>query len=182
MAEDEPRAKLLERRVIWEGNVGSFGLDTVVLPSGEQVTLALFKHPGASAVVPFLDDENVVLLRQFRHAAGGVIWEVPAGKLDRGEDPLTCAARELEEETGYRAGRIVKTGSVLTTPGFTDELIHLFCAYDLAPGKFAPEPHEVLRTEVVPLARALAMIESGEIRDGKSIAALFLAARRGSGE
>jgi ADP-ribose pyrophosphatase len=182
MAEDERRAKLLERRVIWEGNVGSFGLDTVVLPSGEQVTLALFKHPGASAIVPFLDAENVVLLRQFRHAAGGVIWEVPAGKLDRGEDPAACAARELEEETGYRAGRIVKTGSVLTTPGFTDELIHLFVAWDLSPGKFAPEAHEVLHTEVVPLARALAMIESGEIRDGKSIAALFLAARRGRGE
>lgn len=182
MADDEPSAKLLERRVIWEGNVGSFGLDTVILPSGEQVTLALFKHPGASAIVPFLDDAHVVLLRQFRHAAGGEIWEVPAGKLDRGEDPLRCAERELEEETGYRAGRIVKTGSVLTTPGFTDELIHLFCAWDLSPGKFAPEAHEVLRTEVVALERALAMIESGEIRDGKSIAALFLAARRGRRE
>jgi len=179
MAEDEMRAELVERRVIWEGNVGSFGLDEVVLPSGERATLALFKHPGASAVVPFLDAENVVLLRQFRHAAGGVIWEVPAGKLDRGEDPLRCAARELEEETGYRAGRVVRTGSILTTPGFTDERIHLFCAYDLVAGPPAPEAHEVLRTEVVPLARALAMIESGEICDGKTIAALFLAARRG---
>jgi ADP-ribose pyrophosphatase len=177
MAEDEMRAELVERRVIWEGNVGSFGLDEVVLPSGERATLALFKHPGASAVVPFLDAERVVLLRQFRHAAGGVIWEVPAGKLDRGEDPVHCAARELTEETGYRAGRIVRTGSVLTTPGFTDERIHLFCAYDLVAGTAAPEAHEVLRTEIVPLARALAMIESGEICDGKTIAALFLAAR-----
>jgi ADP-ribose pyrophosphatase len=178
MVDDEIPARLLERRVIWEGNVGSFGLDRVVLPSGEEVTLALFKHPGASAVVPFLDAENVVLLRQFRHAAGGVIWEVPAGKLDRGEPPLECAARELEEETGYRAGRIEQTGSLLTTPGFTDERIHLFCAYDLVPGPPRPEAHEVLRSEVVPLARALDMIASGEICDGKTIAALYLAARR----
>jgi ADP-ribose pyrophosphatase len=89
-------------------------------------------------VVPFLDRDHVVLLRQFRHAAGGTIWEVPAGKLDRGEDPAVCAVRELEEETGYRAGRVVQTGSVLTTPGFTDERIHLFCAYDLVPGPARP--------------------------------------------
>jgi len=178
MVDDETPARLLERRVIWEGNVGSFGLDTVVLPSGEQATLALFKHPGAAAVVPFLDAERIVMLRQFRHAAGGVIWEVPAGKLDRGEDPAHCAARELEEETGYRARRIERTGSLLTTPGFTDERIHLFCAYDLSPGPARPEAHEVLHTEILPLARALAMIESGEICDGKTIAALFLAARR----
>jgi len=179
MAEDEVRVGLVERRVIWEGSVGSFGLDTVVLPSGERATLAIFRHPGASAVVPFLDAENVVLLRQFRHAAGGVIWEVPAGKLDRGEDPARCAARELEEETGYRAGRLVQTGSILTTPGFTDERIHLFCAYDLVEGATAHEADEVIRTEVIALERALALIESGEISDGKTIAALFLAARRG---
>lgn len=179
MTDDEMHAELIARRVIWEGNLGSFGLDEVVLPSGARATLALFKHPGAAAVVPFLDREHVVLLRQFRHAAGGVIWEVPAGKLDRGEDPARCAARELEEETGYRAGRVVRTGSILTTPGFTDERIHMFCAYDLVAGSAAPEAHEVLRSEVVPLARALTMIESGEICDGKTIAALFLAARRG---
>ena len=179
MAEDEVRVGLVERRVIWQGGIGSFGLDTVVLPSGERAELALFRHPGASAVVPFLDAEHVVMLRQFRHAAGGVIWEVPAGKLDPGEDPLACAARELAEETGYRAGRLVRTGSILTTPGFTDEKIHLFCAFDLVAGIAAPEAHEVIRTEVVALEHALAMIESGEISDGKTIAALFLAARRG---
>jgi ADP-ribose pyrophosphatase len=179
MAEDEVRVGLVERRVIWQGGIGSFGLDTVVLPSGERAELAIFRHPGASAVVPFLDAEHVVMLRQFRHAAGGVIWEVPAGKLDPGEDPLACAARELAEETGYRAGRLVRTGSILTTPGFTDEKIHLFCAFDLVAGIAAPEAHEVIRTEVVALEHALAMIESGEISDGKTIAALFLAARRG---
>jgi len=169
---------LVERRVLWEGNVGSFGLDTVDLPSGERATLALFRHPGASAVVPFLDRERIVLLRQFRHAAGGVIWEVPAGKLDRGEDPAHCAARELEEETGYRAGRVEKTGSILTTPGFTDERIHLFAAFDLVvkPEDQRPEPDEFLDLETMPTSQALAMIRDGELVDAKTaVAVLFFA-------
>jgi ADP-ribose pyrophosphatase len=178
MSEGEEGARLVARRVLWEGSVGSFGLDTVVLPGGQRTELAILHHPGAAAVVPFLDHDRVVLLRQFRHAAGGTLWEVPAGKLDGGEDPAVCAARELAEETGYRAGRLERTGAIFTTPGFTDERIHLFCAYDLAPGATAHEHHEVIRTEVLPFARALEMIDAGEITDGKTIAALFLAARR----
>jgi ADP-ribose pyrophosphatase len=178
MSEGEEGARLVARRVLWEGSVGSFGLDTVVLPGGQRTELAILHHPGAAAVVPFLDHDRVVLLRQFRHAAGGTLWEVPAGKLDGGEDPAVCAARELAEETGYRAGRLERTGAIFTTPGFTDERIHLFCAYDLAPGATAHEHHEVIRTEVLPFARALEMIDAGEISDGKTIAALFLAARR----
>lgn len=178
MAERDGGGRLIARRVLWEGSVGSFGIDTVVLPSGTRAELALLHHPGAAAVVPFLDAAHVILLRQFRHAAGGVIWEVPAGKLDAGEDPAVCAARELEEETGYRAARIVRTGEIFTTPGFTDERIHLFSAHELTPGTQAHEAHEVIQSEVVPLARALEWIERGEIRDAKSIAALYLAARR----
>ncbi len=178
MSEADERARLIGRRVLWEGSVGSFGLDTVVLPGGQEAELAILKHPGAAAVVPFLDRDHVVLLRQFRHAAGGTIWEVPAGKLDRGEDPYACAARELAEETGYRAGRLERTGAIFTTPGFTDERIHLFAAFDLKPGETAHEHHELISSQVVPLARALAMIDSGEISDGKTIAALFLASRR----
>jgi ADP-ribose pyrophosphatase len=178
MSEDDREARLIARRVLWQGSVGSFGLDTVELPGGRRAELALLHHPGAAAVVPFLDRERIVLLRQFRHAAGGTIWEVPAGKLDGNEDPAVCAARELAEETGYRAGRIERVGSILTTPGFSDERIHLFCAFELEPGEPAHEQHEVIRTEAVPLARALEMIDAGEISDGKTIAALFLAARR----
>ena len=178
MSEGDGDVRLIARRVLWEGSVGSFGLDTVVLPGGQRTELAILHHPGAAAVVPFLDAERIVLLRQYRHAAGGTIWEVPAGKLDAGEDPAACAGRELAEETGYRAGRIERTGLILTTPGFTDERIHLYCAYELSAGVPAHEHHEVIRTEVVPLARALAMIDAGEITDGKTIAALFFAARR----
>ncbi len=178
MSDGDDSAELIARRVLWQGSVGSFGLDSVVLPSGRRAELAILKHPGAAAVVPFLDRERIVLLRQFRHAAGGTIWEVPAGKLDADEDPAACAARELAEETGYRAGRIERTGAIFTTPGFTDERIHLFAAFDLVSGPTAHEGNEVIRCEVLPLARALAMIDSGEISDAKTIAALFLASRR----
>jgi ADP-ribose pyrophosphatase len=178
MSEGDGDGRLIARRVLWQGSVGSFGLDTVVLPTGQRTELAILRHPGAAAVVPFLDRERVVLLRQFRHAAAGTIWEVPAGKLDAGEDPARCAARELAEETGYRARRLERTGMIFTTPGFTDERIHLFCAFELSPGASAHEHNEVIRTEVVPLAQALEMIDAGEISDGKTIAALFLAARR----
>jgi ADP-ribose pyrophosphatase len=180
MSEGGGGGRLIERRVLWQGSVGTFGLDTVVLPNGQRAELAILHHPGAAAVVPFLDRERIILLRQFRHAAGGTIWEVPAGKLDAGEDPASCAARELAEETGYRAGRLERTGMILTTPGFTDERIHLFCAFELSPGATAHEHNEVIRTEVVPLRQALEMIDRGEISDGKTIAALFFAARRHS--
>ena len=101
MAGDRPR---LARRVLWEGSVGSFGIDEVELPNGRHATLALLHHPGAAAVVPFLDAERILLLRQYRHAAGGTIWEVPAGKIDAGEDPEQCALREaLTRE--YTAGQ-----------------------------------------------------------------------------
>jgi ADP-ribose pyrophosphatase len=173
-----PDAKTLSRRVLWQGSVGSFGLDDVELPSGARTTLALLKHPGGAAVLPFLDAERVVLLRQFRHAAGGTIWEIPAGKLDGSEDPARCAARELGEETGYRAGRIEKLGAIFPTPGYSDEVIHLFAAFDLAAGESATEAHEVIASEVVSFSRALELVERGELSDAKSVAALLLAARR----
>ena len=117
------------------------------------------------------------MLRQYRFAADAHIWEVPAGKLDAGETPEACAARELREETGYRAGRIERTGSILTTPGFTDERIHLFCAHDLVPGDHAREPSELIELIELDLTDSLAMIAEGEIVDAKSIVALYHAAR-----
>ncbi len=169
----------IERRVLWEGSVGSFGIDEVELPTHHRARLALLRHPGAAAVVPFVDDTHVLLLRQYRYAASGTIWEVPAGKLERDEDPAVCAARELEEETGYRAGRIESTGVILTTPGFTDERIHLFCAYELERGQIAHEPNEVIEeVREIGLGNALEMIDSGEIIDAKSIVALYHASRR----
>jgi ADP-ribose pyrophosphatase len=161
------------RRVLHDGTVGTFALVEVELPNGRRVTLEVLEHPGAAAVVPFLTANSILLLRQYRYAAGTTIWEVPAGKLDPGEDPETCAARELEEETGYRAGRLVRTGEILTTPGFTNERIYLYAAYDLTPGRLEHGGGEVIEVHEVPLQKALAMVESGEIIDAKSIVALY---------
>ncbi|TPV95222.1 MAG: NUDIX domain-containing protein [Myxococcales bacterium FL481] len=174
------RATVHQRKVVWTGSVGEFGIDDVTLPNGARTSLAVLAHPGAAAVVPFLDAHHVVLLRQFRHAAGGMLWEVPAGKLDGDEDPQRCAIRELEEETGYCAARIEALGPIHTTPGFTDELIHLFAAFDLKPGQVAREADEHIITEVVPLSAALEWIDRGRITDAKSICALLKADRHAS--
>lgn len=163
------------------GPVGSFGLEQVELPDGRRLTLELLRHPGAAAVVAFTAPDRILLLRQYRHAAGGPIWEVPAGKLEPGEPPETCARRELEEETGYRAGRLARAGVVLTTPGFSDERIHLYQAWDLEPGTRDHQPDELIEVHERPLAEAVAMIDRGELTDGKSIAALFHAWRHSLG-
>jgi ADP-ribose pyrophosphatase len=151
--------------------------DAVTLPNGRTVTLDLVEHPGAAAIVPFESPETVLLIRQYRYAAGGTIWEVPAGKLD-GEPPQVCAARELVEEVGRRAGRLEPLGSIWTTPGFTDERIHLFAAFDLETVPTQHQADEVIQVVPMPLEDALAMVWSGELDDAKSALALIYAARR----
>ena len=148
------------------------------LPNGRECWLDIVRHPGASAVVPFLGDDEVLLIRQYRHAAGGTIYEVPAGKLDPGDTPESCAARELEEEVGRRPGRLEHLTSILTTPGFTDEVIHLYAAFDLETVEQRPEEHEVIELAPMPLSAALELVWSGELRDAKSALALIHAARR----
>ncbi len=152
--------------------------EQVRLPNGQQVELDIVRHPGASAVVPFVSVDEVLLIRQFRHAAGGSILEVPAGKLEPGDTPEACAARELEEEAGRRAGRLEKLGWIFTTPGFTDEVIHLFAAYDLEPVPTRHERDEVIELVPLRLSTALEMIWRGELHDAKSALALLFAARR----
>jgi len=162
---------------VYRGRTISVHADEVTLPNGRRVTLDLVRHPGAAAVVPFVGAAEVLLIRQYRYAAGGTIWEVPAGKLDGGEDPARCAARELEEEAGQRAGRIERLGEIFTTPGFTDERIHLFAAFALEPVPQRLEPDELIEVVRMPLARALAMVWDGTLRDAKSALALVHAAR-----
>lgn len=163
------------RRSIHRGRVGDFGIETVTLPNGLTVELEILKHPGASAVVPLHADGTITLIRQYRHAAGGMIYEVPAGKLEPGEDPRLCAARELTEETGLVAGTLVHLATIYTTPGFTDEVIHLYVATELTEVPAHPEADEVIERVTLPRDRVLAMIRSGEITDGKTICAVFLA-------
>jgi len=162
-------------REVYKGRVVHLFVDDVALPNGQSVELEVIRHPGASAVVPLDWNGEVILIRQYRHAAGGFIYEVPAGKLDSGEPPETCAARELIEEAGVEAGRIDSLGSILTTPGFTDEVIHLYLARELFPAEQKLEHDEVLTVERVPLGRALEMCANGAIRDAKTVCALFLA-------
>lgn len=166
----------LTRRLMYERGPLRVFAEEVLLPNGHRVVLDIVRHPGAAAVVPFVTDRDVILIRQFRHAAGGTIWEVPAGKLD-GDDPETCARKELEEEAGQRSGRLVRLGEIWTTPGFTDERIHLFAAFDLEPVPQRLEAAEVIEVVRMPLRDALELAFSGELRDAKSWIALVHAAR-----
>jgi len=157
---------------IYTGRVVTLNVDTVTLPNGITVDLEIVRHPGAAAVVPLKDDGTVILIRQFRHAAGGFIYEIPAGKLHLGEDPKVCAVRELEEEVGYRAGSLELLSSIFTAPGFTDEVIHIFKATGLTKGRQQLDRDEVLEVIEMPLLEAIRMIETGAVRDAKSIVGL----------
>lgn len=160
---------------IYSGKIVVLNLETVTLPNGAHVELEVIRHPGAAAIVPLKADGTVVLIRQYRHAAGGFIYEIPAGKLDRGEDPLVCAARELEEEVGYRAERFELLTSIFTAPGFADEVIHIYLANGLSPGLQKLDHDEVLEILEIPMDKAISMIQAGEIRDAKSIVGLQVA-------
>jgi ADP-ribose pyrophosphatase len=157
---------------IYTGRVITLNIDTVTLPNGVTVDLEMVRHPGAAAVVPLKEDGKVILIRQFRHAAGGFIYEIPAGKLHQGEDPTVCAGRELEEEVGYRASQLDLLSSIFTAPGFTDEVIHIYKATELTPGRQQLDRDEVLEVIEMPLQEAIRMIETGAIRDAKSIVGL----------
>lgn len=159
-------------RNIYTGKVVTLNIDTVTLPNGATIDLETVRHPGAAAVVPVKADGTVVLIRQFRHAAGGFIYEIPAGKLHPGEDPLHCASRELEEEVGYRASSFELLSSIFTAPGFADEVIHVYKATGLTQGRQQLDPDEVLDIIEMPLAEAVNKIEDGTIRDAKTIVGL----------
>jgi ADP-ribose pyrophosphatase len=154
-------------------------VEEVILPNGNTITLEIIKHPGAAAVLPVDHEGNAILVRQYRHATGSWLLEVPAGKLDHpGESHEACALREVEEETGYRAGRLEPLGWIWTTPGFTDEKIWLYLAEDLTPTRSNLQADEVLTVEKLPLVEAVRRAASGEIVDGKSVCTLLRAAAR----
>ena len=158
----------------------SLDVDEVRFPDGSVGSLEMIRHPGASAVVPLLDDggsdPNILLIRQYRYAANGYLYEIPAGRLDEGESPMECAHRELTEETGYRAQRVEHLFTMFTTPGFTDEKIHLFLATGLTPGEANREADEFVELVPTRLSRALSMIQQGEIQDAKTALALLYSA------
>ncbi|HEY4132954.1 MAG TPA: NUDIX hydrolase [Gemmatimonadaceae bacterium] len=180
MSESITPGKISSRRV-HTGKIITVDQDTVRFPDGSEGQLDIVRHPGASAIVPFMsdpagDDPQLLLIKQYRYAAGGYLYEIPAGRLDGGEDPRDCAARELKEETGCTAERLEHVYSMLTTPGFSDEIIHLFVASGLERGDHAREADEFMTVEVVSLSNALLKIKKGEIRDAKTaLGILFVA-------
>jgi len=171
-------------RSVFRGRILDVREDTVRFPNGSECILEIVRHRGAAAVLPLYGPEDcepgtgpdVVLLRQYRYAAGGTLWEAPAGKLDEGEAPEACAFRELEEEAGIKAGRLIPLTTLLTTPGFSDERVYLFLATGLEDGRQALEEHEVIECHRMPLARAVELVLSGDIVDGKTVSLLLMAA------
>lgn len=165
----------------YTGRIINLDVDTVRFPDGSTGELEMIRHPGASAVVPFAsdpagDDPQLLLIRQYRYAADGFLYEIPAGRLEPGEDPAVCARRELQEETGCEAERVEPLFTMYTTPGFTDEKIHLFMAVGLTMGAVGHEADEFITVETVALTRALTMVERGEIRDAKTALGLLYVA------
>ncbi len=165
---------------VYHGRIISVDLDEVRFPDGSIGKLEMIRHPGASAVVPLLgdlqDDPEVLLIRQYRYAAEGYLYEIPAGRLDPGETPTECARRELHEETGYTAARVEQLFTMFTTPGFTDETIHLFVATGLVAGEAQREADEFMELVPTRLSVALAMIKDGAIQDAKTALALLYTA------
>jgi 8-oxo-dGTP pyrophosphatase MutT (NUDIX family) len=163
---------------VFTGRVIEVNLERVELPNGTTATLEIIHHPGGAAVLALDESNCVCLLRQFRHAAGGWVWELPAGKIDNREPPLDTARRELEEEAGVAAGSWESLGDYLSSPGVLTEVVHLFLATQLTRLPPRPEEHEVLEIHWLPFSDVLAMARSGELRDGKSLVAVFRASAR----
>ena len=171
----------LASRRVYKGRVIDLDVDTVQFPDGSTGQLEMIRHPGAAAVLPFASDPRgtdptLLLIKQYRYAADGPLIEIPAGRLDQGEDPKACAERELLEEVGVKAGRVERLTTIWTTPGFTDERIHLFWAADLTADQHAREPDEFIEVTPKPLSEALTLIRDGGIKDAKTVLCILFVA------
>lgn len=161
---------------IWNGNAVDFRVDTVRLPNGKLATREYMDHPGAVGVVPFLNKDTVVMVRQYRHPVREVTLELPAGKLDKGERPLYCVRRELAEETGYTARRIKPLIQYWPTAAFANEVLHLYIAEGLRPGRMHADEDEFIECVKLPFKKAVEMVRRGDIRDSKTVIGLLACA------
>ncbi len=166
----------MRRKTVYRGRSVNLNVDEIRLPNGKKATREYLDHPGAVGVVPFLDEQTVILVRQYRHPVGRVTLEIPAGKLDKGERPLRCLERELREETGYTARRIKPLLNYWPTPAFANEVLHLYIAEDLVPGKFSPDEDEFLQVVPMSFQEALGLARRGKIMDSKTVIALLACA------
>lgn len=168
----------LDTRLVHDGRVVHLSVDSVRFPDGSTGEMEMVRHPGAAAVLAFFGeptdpDPDIVMLRQYRYAAGGYLYEVPAGIPEEGEGWERCARRELEEETGWRAGSLRRMTRIFTSPGFCDEVIHLFAGWGLERGEEALDDDEFLEVVRVPFSKALAWVRDGRVVDGKSVCAIL---------
>ena len=166
-------SKILEQRWAYKGRVIQVREDRVIEPGGRECSREIVVHPGAVCIVARPSTDEVILIRQYRHATGRELLEIPAGTLHEGEDPRECAIRELEEETGYRAGTMVERARFFTTPGFTTEFMYLFEASGLVKTQMNPDDDEIIEVDIVSCSDALRMIDDGRIQDAKSMLGLL---------
>ncbi|RPH48423.1 MAG: NUDIX hydrolase [Desulfobacteraceae bacterium] len=173
-------AKLNGTKTIHKGKVFTLAAENITLPNGVTTEIDIIHHPGASAIVPMLNKNTVLLIKQYRYAAGGFIWEIPAGTLNPGESPIECAKRELVEETGYSSDKLEKLTEIVPVPGYSDERIHLYLATGLEESVQNLDRDEILNVHEINIDDALKMIAKGEIIDSKTISGLYLASIRDS--
>lgn len=164
-----------------KGRYLHYYVDEVTLSNGHVSTREIVVHPGAVAIVALTAEKEIVLVKQYRYAVKDILYELPAGKLEKGEDPVDCAQRELAEETGYSAEKWEKLACFYTAPGFSSEYMHLYLATDLVKKEAQPDPDEIITYAKIPLTKVLQMIETGEIKDGKTVLGILWLHKRGLG-
>jgi ADP-ribose pyrophosphatase len=164
----------LRSEIGYHGRAFTVRKDTLKLPDGRETIYDIIDHPGAVAIIPVDKDGNIYFVRQFRPATGEVLLELPAGTLEKGEDPLDCAAREIQEETGFAARTFTPLGAVWLAPGYSTEYLHFFLATDLYPSRMNADEDEFISVDEISYGKAVEMARSGLIKDGKSLAGLFL--------
>lgn len=167
--------RLVGSERVFEGKLVQVHVDTVALPDGRLATREVVDHKPAVVIIPFDDEGNVVLVRQYRHAVGKALLEAPAGGIEPAEDPDACAQRELQEETGFHAGELRKLGAFWTAPGVFTEHMHAYLARRLRRSKLEADPDEIITVERVPVSRLEDLVRDGAIQDAKTIAALYMA-------
>lgn len=170
----DSKTKRISRKRVYKGKIFTVAEDTIQFPNGNTSKWDMLLHDGAAAVVPIDSDGNIVLVEQYRGVEDGQVLEIPAGKLDKGESPLQCASRELEEETGYKPTEILLVGSIYSAVGFSDEIIHLYVAIGLEKGQINLDEDEYVTIKKFTMDQTIDMILSGDIKDSKTISAVMM--------
>ena len=165
----------ISQEIVYSGRIIDARVDTVLMPDGSRITRELVHHPGAVAIVPIDDDDNVLMVRQYRYAAGQSLLEIPAGVLEDGESPDDTAQRELQEEVGFASRNLRALGGLYSSPGFCDEFLYMYIARDLVASSLPGDDDEDISVERIPISRIDRLIRVGEIQDAKTVAGLLMA-------